>query len=159
VGVNPPEATSVQPLGLDKMEDLIVFRDSGLWKVRQEIEDLLPVPEATTRQLPDHKRMAEHFPVMEERLQAGVARAEVLDPNGGINENHAALTERRRRTGRRPFSVPLRSARRRALSLATRASRPRRTREVFSFTPVSREARWRRESSIFSVVLICITMP
>lgn len=114
-----------------------MFRYPGLWKLGEEIEDFLPVPEVATRQFPDDKRMAEYFPVIEERLQVGVARAEVLDPNGRINENHAALTERRRRTGRRPFSVPPRSARRRALSLAMRASRPRRTSEVFSLTPVS----------------------
>src|SRR3990172_3013979 len=119
------------------MEDLIVFRDSGLWEVRQETEDLPPVPEVATRQLSDYKRMAERCLVMEKRLQTGIARAEGLDPNGGVNENHAALTGRRRRTGRRPFSVPPRPARRRALSRAMRASSPRRTREVFSLTPVS----------------------
>jgi hypothetical protein len=158
VSINPPESATVQPLGFDKMEDLIVFRDRGLWKLVQEIEDLLPVPEVTARQFPDHEWMAEHFPVVEERSQAGVAPAQVLDPHGGINEDHAALAERRRRMGRIPFSVPPRSARRRALSRAMRASRPRRIREVFSLTPVRREARWRRESSTFSVVLICIKM-
>ena len=45
MGVDPPEATSVQPLGLNKMEDFIVFRDSALWEARQETEDLPPVPE------------------------------------------------------------------------------------------------------------------
>jgi hypothetical protein len=141
------------------MEDLIMFREPGLWKLVQEIEDLFPVLEVTARQFPDHEWMAEHFPVMEERSQAGVAPAEVLDPHGGINEDHAALAERRRRMGRIPFSVAPRSARRRALSRAMRASRPRRIREVFSVTPVRREARWSRESSTFSVVLICIKMP
>jgi len=159
MGVDPPEATSVQPLGLNKMEDFILFRDSALWEARQETEDLPPVPEVATRQLSDYKRMAKRFLVTEKRLQTGIAPAEVLDPHGGVNENHAAWLERRRRTDRRAFSVPPRSARRRALSLAMRASSPRRTREVFSLTPVSWDARWRRESSIFSVVLICITMP
>ncbi len=55
MGVDPPEATSVQPLGLNKMEDFIMFRDSGLWEVRQETEDLPPVPEVATRQLSDYK--------------------------------------------------------------------------------------------------------
>ena len=73
MGVNPPETTSVQPLGLDKLEDFIVFRYSGLWEVRQETEDLRPVPEVATRQLSDYKRMAERFLVTEKRLQTGAA--------------------------------------------------------------------------------------
>ena len=73
MGVDPPEATSVQPLGLNKMEDFILFRDSALWEARQETEDLPPVPEVATRQLSDYKRMAKRFLVTEKRLQTGAA--------------------------------------------------------------------------------------
>ncbi len=60
--------------------------------------------------------------------------------------------------GRSRFSVPPSAARRLALSLAIKASRPRRTSDVFSLTPVSLAARCRRESSILRVVLICMSM-
>ena len=65
---------------------------------------------------------------------------------------------RRRRTGLSFFSVPPSAASRRALSRAISASRPRRTRAVFSVTPVNCDARLRSSSSMLSVVLICISM-
>ncbi len=74
------------------------------------------------------------------------------------DENHAALRERRRRTARSRFSVPPRLAKRRALSLVISASSPSRTREVFSLIPVSRSASRNSESSILSVVLMCMKM-
>jgi len=45
-----------------------------------------------------------------------------------------------------------------AASRRTKASKPIRTREVFSVTPVRRDASAMSLSSIFSVVLICINM-
>jgi hypothetical protein len=61
--------------------------------------------------------------------------------------------------GDSPFSVPPRAARRRALAEAMRASRPNRTKEVFSLIPVSLAARLSNSSSMLSVVLICTSMP
>jgi hypothetical protein len=46
-----------------------------------------------------------------------------------------------------------------ALSNVTSASNPIRTKEVFSFTPVTSAARRRMRSSMFSVVLMHISMP
>jgi hypothetical protein len=58
---------------------------------------------------------------------------------------------------RRPASVPPSLANRLPLSRAINASRPSRTREVFSLTPVSRDALSSISSSMFIVVLMCIT--
>lgn len=63
----------------------------------------------------------------------------------------------RRGMQRRRFSVPPKLARRFALSSATSASRPRRTNEVFSFTPVISVALRSIRSSILSVVRIKYT--
>jgi hypothetical protein len=60
--------------------------------------------------------------------------------------------------GCRSFSVPPRSASLLLLSRAMSASNPSLTKEVFSFMPVSSEALLRISSSMFSVVLICISM-
>ena len=59
---------------------------------------------------------------------------------------------------RRLFSVPPSLASRLLLSRAIKASKPSRTKEVFSLTPVSRDAFSNILSSMLSVVLICINM-
>lgn len=56
------------------------------------------------------------------------------------------------------FSVPAKSARRRALSRAMSASNPSFTSDVFSSTPESRAAFFNKSSSMFKVVRICINM-
>src|SRR6266849_374149 len=56
------------------------------------------------------------------------------------------------------FSVPPKSASRRALSRAISASSPSFTSEVFSSTPESRAAFLNKSSSMFKVVRICINM-
>src|SRR5580765_3896227 len=110
-------------------------------------------------QLTDNKRMAKDLLIKEQSFQTFATRSEMLNPNRSVDQNHARLRGRRLRIRRSCFSVPPRFAKRRALSLAIRASSPRRTNEVFSFTPVSLAASCSRESSILSVVLICIKMP
>src|SRR5512145_699718 len=103
--------------------------------------------------------MAKDMPVKQQRFQPFASNSQMLDPNRSIDQNHAMLLDRRLRIRRRRFSVPPRSARRRALSFAIRASNPKRTNEVFSLTPVNLAALFRRDSSMLSVVLICIMMP
>jgi hypothetical protein len=86
-----------------------------------------------------------------------VRSAEMIDPDRRIDE-HARCIQRRRRIGSRFGSDPPRRPRRLALSRAMSAFKPSRTREVFSVSPVRREASRRSFSSIFKVVLICIVM-
>ena len=88
-------------------------------------------------QLTDNKRMAKDLLIKEQSFQTFATRSEMLNPNQSVDQNHARLRGRRLRIRRSCFSVPPRFAKRRALSLAIRASSPRRTNEVFSFTPVS----------------------
>jgi hypothetical protein len=56
------------------------------------------------------------------------------------------------------FSVPLNFASRFLLSRAIEASKPSRTKEVFSLMPVSRDAFSNILSSMLSVALICINV-
>src|SRR3990167_3731178 len=102
--------------------------------------------------------MAKDLLVVEQGPQALAPHPKVLDPDRGVHQDHAGLPERRLRTGRSCFSVPPSAAKRRALSRDIKASGPRRTSEVFSLTPVSFAPCRKTESSILSVVLICINM-
>jgi len=70
-----------------------------------------------------------------------IAISEVIDPNRSINKNHDYFfIDLRLEMECNSFSVPPSFASRLLLSRAIRASRPSRTKEVFSLIPVSREA-------------------
>jgi hypothetical protein len=88
-----------------------------------------------------------------------VACAKMIDPNGRINNNHNYfIADLRLGIAFNPFSVPPSLASRLLLSRAIKASRPSRTKAVFSETPVRREAFSIILSSMFNVVLICMMM-
>ncbi len=80
----------------------------------------------------------------------------MVDPDGGVGEDHARVRARRRRIRLRRFSVPPSSASRRAFSRRINTSSPVRTRAVLSAIPVSFAARSSNASSMISVVCICI---
>lgn len=87
-----------------------------------------------------------------------VAPSQVVDPHRRIDQHYEVFRERRRRIERSPFSVPPKAANLRALSSATRASSPAWTIAVFSLIPLRRLALASSSSSMFSVVLICMSM-
>lgn len=102
--------------------------------------------------------MATNTPLVEQFGQSVVTLPQVLNPNRCIDQRHYAAGGRRRGIGRIFFSVPPSAAKRRALSSAMRASKPRRTKAVFSVMPVSLAAFSSRSSSMFNVVRICIIL-
>ena len=88
-----------------------------------------------------------------------VASAKVVNPNRSVNNNHDyILADLRLGMVFNPFSVPPSLASLLLLSREIKASRPRRTKVVFSEIPVSREAFSNILSSMFNVVLICMMM-
>src|SRR5574338_1657702 len=97
----------------------------------------MTVSKCPASQLTCNERVAEYLLLRRQRLQLFSSRTEMMNPHGRGDQDHAGRAKRRLRIGRSPVSVPASSAKRRALALATRASKPRRTSEVFSFTPVS----------------------
>ncbi|CAB5084234.1 hypothetical protein D3OALGA1CA_4138 [Olavius algarvensis associated proteobacterium Delta 3] len=85
--------------------------------------------------------------------------AEMSNPNRGIYKHHnGRYPDLRLGIGRKLSSDPPSLARRLALSRAIKASKPSRTKAVFSLTPVSFDAFSKIWSSMLSVVLICINM-
>jgi len=143
---------------LQEIQHLFIFRNLRLRQGPQQAQDLSPVTQCPTGQLAYDKGVAEYLLLIEQRPQPLTSFAKMLNPNRCIDQNHAGRLARRLRIGRSPFSVPPSSAKRRALSFDIKASRPRRTREVFSLIPVSLAAWRNKESSMLSVVLICINM-
>lgn len=96
------------------------------------MKNLITFVQVAAGQFTDHIRMTQNLVILKQRPEALVPSPQVINPYGGVNQDHA-LPERRRRTGCRPFSVPPSSARRRADCLAINASSPNRTSAVFLF--------------------------
>jgi len=97
----------------------------------------------------------------EQFFEVGVTLSEMLDPDRSVNKNHAwrlATLSLLRGTDRINFSVPPSVASLFPLSMAINASNPAFTRDVFSVIPESSDALFSRSSSMFKVVLICISM-
>jgi len=145
---------------LYKAQQLFMLDKMSLGQRLQHAENLAASAQVSTCQLSDNERMTKSLLIKQQALKTLTSCSEMLDPNRGVYKDHARRRVRRRlRISRSCLSVPPRLAKRRALSLAMRVSSPKRTNEVFSLTPVSLAASRRRESSIFSVVLICVRMP
>jgi hypothetical protein len=155
--IEPAQSFGVQLVAVDDAHRFVMTSDRRLRKHGQQGEYLDSVLQAATGQLTDDKRVTEDPTLQQECLEFSIAPAEVIDPDGGIDEYQAAPV-RRRGVGFSFFSVPPRAARRRALASAMSASRPIRTSAVFSLMPVSSSARASSLSSMFNVVLICTSM-
>src|SRR2546430_4016889 len=158
--VHPPNSVSVEPLVLYEFQDFAMLCHLCFRQSLQQSEHLSTIPQGTTRQFPDDERVRQHLLFVEKTRQLSVAGAEMIDPDGSIDQDHATEPGRRRRTGFSLGSVAPSLARRRALARAISASRPRRTSAVFFATPVSLAAFCSSSRSMFSVVLIsiCIMM-
>jgi hypothetical protein len=129
--------------------------------LRQVLEipqNIRAVFQVAARKLSQYERMHQNRCFIEKRRELRLAFTEMFNPDGGIDQHHHAVAERRRGTGSSRGSVPLNAARRFAASRAINASSPACTSAVFSSIPVRRLARSIRTSSIIKVVLICISM-
>jgi len=158
VDVDPADSLPVQLPALEKSEHFIVPGKGRLRQRGEEGEDLPPVPQVPAGEFPQDEPVAQNPFFAEQGAESVVPAPEVVHPDGGVNQDQAARTDRLRGGRRRFFSVPPRSARRRAPSRAMSAASPIRTKAVFSVTPVSRAASSINFASMFSVVLICINM-
>ena len=111
------------------------------------------------KELTDDELMRPHSSSVEESRESIVATPEVVHPHRRIHENHfECLTVRRRGATASWGCVPPSEAKRRALARLIRASKPARTKAVFSSIWVKRRASSSSASSMLSVVLICISM-
>lgn len=162
VNIDPSDAAAGKALSLDELQDLAVLGGFGPRQLAEKSEDLGPSAHLSESQLADDERVNQNEPILEKPTETGVSAPQVVDPDGRVDERQPAVFRpyggRRLRAKRRPFSEPPSAASRRALSRATRASRPAWTIAVFSFRPVSLRAFSSSSSFRISVVLICINM-
>ena len=103
--------------------------------------------------------MAQYLCIQKQLTKMTAALTKMGNPYRGIDDDHGYdFAVLRLGIGRRSFSVPPNLARRRLLSRAIKDSSPSRTKAVFSLMPVNRDASSKISSSMFSVVLMCMSM-
>jgi hypothetical protein len=156
VDINQANAASHESMSLEEQENLVILDLVHRRKGVQQGHDFPPVRQIPAGQFPKDKRMHGNLVHFQERGEGAARHTEVVNPNGCVHEHHYAALRRGMRLA--PGSEPPSAAKRRALWRATRASRPIRTNAVFSFTPVSRDARAKIPSSMLSVVFIHLNM-
>ncbi len=152
--VDPAQSRSHRFVKLEKCQRFVVLDDGTLRKRLKQGQDLGPLVQTTARELTDDERVTRHFPVSQQRTELVVAASQVIDPDGGVDQDHVRFPLRRRGIRSRARSVPPSVASRCALARAMSASRPACRSAVFSVMPVSRVARSTSPSLRFRVVLI-----
>jgi hypothetical protein len=158
VSVYVADASACKLIMVDELQNLLIGGDACLWKIVQSVENKLALAQHAERELPDDERMREHRSGIEQGREGIVPYAKMIDPNGGIDQNHVR-PERLRGAGIRSGSLPPRRASRRALSRSINALRASRTRAGFSFKPVRAWALAMSSSSRARVVRTRITFP
>src|SRR5262245_22274081 len=110
-------------------------------------------------QLSYYERVRPDLPICEQQLQLTVDLAQMVDPDGAVDEDHLARRRgpvaRRRRGTTALGSVPPKAASLLALSRAIKARSPACTMAVFSSRPDRRRAFSSSSASRMSVVRIC----
>ena len=159
--VDPPEPAPHQGVSVNEGQHFLLVHDRRLGEIVKEPQDFAPASERAAGEFTHYEGVAEHSFLEQQPGELPIGDAEMVDPDGGIDQNHWEVRParvRRRGTGRTAFSEPPSAASRRALSRATRASSPALTTAVFSRRPLSCVALPSSASSMFSVVRMCIMM-
>jgi hypothetical protein len=81
VDVDPAQASAVQAMLVNQMQQLGLIGHTGLGQCSHESQDLAPVSKLATGQLPDHKGMTDNLAGLEHRRQARRATPQVLHPD------------------------------------------------------------------------------
>ena len=132
MGVHPPYSTSPKAPLLDEPENFVVSGGNGARQRVEIAQHTRAISQISARKLPYDERVHKHDTLVEEFSKQGLAFPQVRDPEGGIGKNRHLAGRRRRGMGRSFGCVPPRAARRLPASRAISASKPARTKAVFS---------------------------
>lgn len=114
-------------------------------------ENIVAISQSSEREFKDHVGVDRDLIRSEQLSQERIVTVQMVDPDGGIDEDHG-VTGRCRGAADAAGSVPPSAANRRALSCWTSDSKALRTSAERSVMPVRATASARRSSSIVTVV-------
>ena len=145
------DPASHQAMPFDEKQNSIVAGARQRWRGPQQAKDFAARRQGAARQFPDHKAMRATLTGFQMGRQRVIAPTQVIDPGGGVDEDHPAFG-RRRDVVLRLGSLPPSRARQRADSRSIKALSASRSREPRAFTPLCWWAWDKSSSSRFKVV-------
>ena len=88
--IDPADPSSLEPVRVDEMQHLFMSGERNCRECIQQAEDLVSPPQVATRQLADNERMADGLSFVQQLREMTVPSAQVIHPDGGVDENHFA---------------------------------------------------------------------
>ena len=95
VNVDVTDTPAMQPMALDKAENLLVVGGDGLRQLPEQSQDRGPIRQAATGDLTDNKRMRGHLPAFERGGEPGITPPQMVDPDRGVDKDQTAARRRR----------------------------------------------------------------
>jgi len=89
MGIDKTQPEPVQAVRADEMKDFSMGCHRYTGQVLEELQNSQSIPQRTERQLADDHRMDAHPGLLEQPDQRGLGPVEVVDPDGGVDEDHA----------------------------------------------------------------------
>jgi len=150
--IDQPEAATIQAASLDHVPDFAGVRQHDVGQLIEQRKRPSPLPQRAQRKFAYNEGMRGNLATLKLVAHLRVSRPEVVDPHGGVGEDHL------RRRGIFPSCgmVPPSAANRRALSLSIRALSASRSNAAFSSTPVNSWAVRTSSSSSATVVRMAL---
>src|SRR4051794_39148731 len=84
--VDPSDAAGGNVVPVDELEGLVVVRGLRSRQLAQQSEDLGSVLQTSESELADDERVHHDVPAVEQGFQPRIAAAQVLDPDGSVDE-------------------------------------------------------------------------
>lgn len=160
VGIDPANASFKDVAPLNPKESLLIRCQGDSRQKLKVMQYLTTVLQLAKCEFADHKGVYHDLLAIKKWRQPRFLSLKMRDPDRSVCKDHRFLMRGRFLGAAVALrSVPPIAANLLEASRRTSASSPILTREVFSRTPVSRDASPSSESSMFSVVRICINMP
>lgn len=86
--VSVPEADPQESIEFDEAHDFFMAGDNRLGQVLNETESIRTVGEISAGQFPDDGGVASDLSPVEQERESRIAEAEMIDPHGGVDEDH-----------------------------------------------------------------------
>jgi hypothetical protein len=135
VGIDIADANPLKLMSINEFQNLLVGGDTRLRQSMQLAYSKMTLLQIAQGELANHKGMRENGSDIEQAHKDLVRGAQMMHPDGRIDQDHAGF-ERRLLGVLSAGSVPPKRARRRALSRSIKALSASRTMADFSRSPV-----------------------
>lgn len=135
MGVDIADTESEEVLLLNEKQNFWIRGDNGLRQTLQRAQNQTTLTQIADGKLTDHEGMRQDSFVLKETSEGAVSGAQVIDPDGGVDQDHVDSGRRRGATSKLA-SLPPKRANRRALSRSINALSASRTKADFSLRPV-----------------------